>query len=221
MKFTNKTTILGRLVDYAMLGIAFFMLLIAIAMMTTVGVNKPISFLIMLLAVGLCLPPTQKEINEKTKKNYNPFICLVAAIALFVVGVLVSAPTKEQAKEIEAAQAAQAQAEAQEKAAKEREKADKIAAKEKEKAEKEAAKEREHNTSDVVLITNCQLAIKPNLKNPKSMDVDMGQSRAFPITGGYGVNLYYYAQNGFGAMILNTAQCEFNSDGALLKVNAK
>ena len=154
-------------------------------------------------------------------KKILKWIAVVFAV-LFLIGIIAAifeTDEQEAARELDAKnkEAVAEQVKAEKQAARDREKAEREA----EKAEKKAAKERERNTSDVVLITNCQLAIMPNLKNPKSMDVNMRQSKAFPITDGYGVNLYYYAQNSFGAMILNTAQCEFNSDGALLKVTAK
>ena len=237
---TKKTSKLWRF----LIGLASWVLgaLIIFAMMLMLmagTINKLLVFFILLFSLGLCAPFLQRKTNNLIKINISPAIYLVAAAALLVTGLIIASPTEEQAKQIEMQQAAEKKEKADKAAAKEKEKADKIAAKEREeaekqaardrekaereaeRAEKEAAKERERNTSDVVLITNCQLAIMPNLKNPKSMDVDMRQSKAFPITDGYGVNLYYYAQNSFGAMIINTAQCEFNSDGALLKVTAK
>lgn len=214
-------------------------MLVMVIMLMPGTVNKLLVFFILLLSLGLCTPFLQRKINNLIKINISPAIYLIAASILIVTGLIVGSPTEEQAKQIEVQKAAEEKEKADKAAAKEKEKADKIAAKEREeaekqaardrekaereaeRAEKEAAKERERNTSDVMLITKCQLAIKPNLKNPKSMDVDMRQSRSFQTANGFGVNLYYYAQNSFGAMIINTAQCEFNSDGILLKVTAK
>lgn len=154
-------------------------------------------------------------------KKILKWIAVVFAV-LFLIGIIAAifeTDEQEAARELDTKnkEAVAEQVKVEKQAARELEKAEREA----EKAEKKAAKDRERNTSDVMLVTKCQLAIRPNLKNPKSMDVDMRQSRSFQTANGYGVNLYYYAQNSFGAMILNTAQCEFNSDGALLKVTAK
>ena len=73
-------------------------------------------------------------------------------------------------------------------------------------------------TSKVMLITKCELAIKPQLKNPSSMDVDFGMSEYGNVKGNPSVILYYYAENGFGATPLNKAGCIFDKNGNLTDI---
>ena len=72
--------------------------------------------------------------------------------------------------------------------------------------------------SDVELITTCQMAIKPQLKNPKSMDLDLRQTAVTKDDEGKAlVKMYYYAENGFGATPLSVVNCSLDKDGNLLE----
>lgn len=97
-------------------------------------------------------------------------------------------------------------------------KAEKQAAKDKLAADEQAAKDKKNATSKVMLVTTCQLAIKPQLKNPKSMKLDWHQTAMAEMsTGQLGVRMYYYAENSFGATPLSIVNCLFDTDGNLLE----
>lgn len=85
-------------------------------------------------------------------------------------------------------------------------------------AKERAEKERQENTSKAMLLMRCEEAIKPSLKNPNSIDVDFGGSQYGQIDGKPAVIMHYYAENGFGATILNKVSCQFDDNGRLLKV---
>ena len=92
------------------------------------------------------------------------------------------------------------------------------AAKEAAQAKAKIAKDKEYATSKAVLVTNCQLAIKPQLKNPKSMDIDYRQTALGETSDGQlGVKMYYYAENSFGATPLSIVVCLFDTDGNLVE----
>ena len=74
------------------------------------------------------------------------------------------------------------------------------------------------NTDKAMLVTYCELAIKPQLKNPKSMKLDWHQTAMAEMsTGQLGVRMYYYAENSFGATPLSIVNCLFDTDGNLLE----
>ena len=62
--------------------------------------------------------------------------------------------------------------------------------------------------------------IKPTLKSPKSMQVDVSSSEYGHNDGKPAVIMHYYAENSFGASILSKAFCTFDENGRLLKVEA-
>lgn len=116
--------------------------------------------------------------------------------------------------------------EAKEKAEKEAQEAKEKAEKEAKKAEKEAQKakeqaerEREERLSKTGMLTSCRTQLQPNLHNPKSFETDYGATRQVNIDGKLGLELYYYATNGFGATIRSRAICEFDEDGYLVKIS--
>lgn len=108
--------------------------------------------------------------------------------------------------------------ETQEKAEKERLKATQKAEKDAKKAAKKAEKAKEERLSKSGMIIACSAVIEPNLHNPKSMDIDYGATKQVEINGKPGLELYYYATNGFGATIRSRALCEFDENGFLMKV---
>ena len=98
----------------------------------------------------------------------------------------------------------------------EREKAERTANKAKEQAERE----RQDKTSEAMLLMRCEEVIKPTLKSPKSMQVDVSSSEYGHNDGKPAVIMHYYAENSFGASILSKAFCTFDENGRLLKVEA-
>lgn len=227
MTTTKISKLLRLLIGLASLALGVLIILVMLGLLLSNSINKLLVFFILLLALELCAPFLQRKINNLIKINISPVIYLIVAFILLITGFVIGSPTEEQAKQIEMQQAAEEKEKADKAAAKEREKAEKQAARDRENAKREAerkerelAEQREYNTSTVVLITNCQLAIQPNLKNPRSMDVDMQRSKVGTLNGGLGVDLYYYAENSFGGTIMNMAQCEFNNEGVLLRVRS-
>ena len=77
------------------------------------------------------------------------------------------------------------------------------------------------HSSDVdkaALVTTCELAIKPQLKTPKSLDIDMGQSKVYDYEGMLVLDMFYYAENSYGASAINEVFCEFSYRGTLLNI---
>ncbi len=70
----------------------------------------------------------------------------------------------------------------------------------------------------VLLVTTCELAIKPQLKNPKSFDVDMNQTKVYDQDGMLVLDMFYYAENSYGASAINEVFCEFSYRGTLLNI---
>lgn len=141
---------------------------------------------------------------------------VIVGVIIFLLSTLFETEDQAAAREVKEKQeelvAAQVEAD------KLQAKAEKQAAKQKAEAESKAARDRENATSKAVLVTTCQLAIKPQLKNPKSMDIDYRQTALGETSDGQlGVKMYYYAENSFGATPLNVAVCLFDADGNLVE----
>lgn len=135
---------------------------------------------------------------------------------IFLISTLFE--TEEQAAAREAKEKQEELASAQVEIEKLQTKAEKQAAKQKVEAESKAARDRESATSKATLVTACQLAIKPQLKNPKSMELDYRQTALGETSDGQlGVKMYYYAENSFGATPLNVAVCLFDAGGNLVE----
>ena len=139
--------------------------------------------------------------------------------SLMVIGILAAIfETDEQAAIRELDTKNKEIAAEQVKAEKLQTKADKESEKAKAEAEVKVANDKKNATSKVVLVTTCQLAIKPQLKNPKSMKLDWHQTAMGEMsTGQLGVRMYYYAENSFGATPLSIVNCLFDTDGNLLE----
>lgn len=69
-----------------------------------------------------------------------------------------------------------------------------------------------------LLVTACELEIKPQLKNPKSFDVDMHQTQVYSHEGNIVLDMFYYAENSYGATSINEVFCDFTQQGTLMKV---
>lgn len=74
------------------------------------------------------------------------------------------------------------------------------------------------NHDKAMLVTACELAVKPQLKNPKSFDVDMHQTRVYDHDGSIVLDMFYYAENSYGANSINEVFCEFTQSGSLTSV---
>lgn len=141
---------------------------------------------------------------------------VIVGVIIFLLSTLFETEDQAAAREVKEKQeelvAAQVEAD------KLQAKYEKQAAEQKAEAESKAARDRENATSKAVLVTTCQLAIKPQLKNPKSMDIDYRQTTLGETSDGQlGVKMHYYAENSFGATPLNVAVCLFDADGNLVE----
>ena len=74
------------------------------------------------------------------------------------------------------------------------------------------------DTDKGTLAAYCEMAIKPQLKNPKSFDIDMHQTQLYDNDGTLVLDMFYYAENSYGATSINEAFCEFTTSGTLIKV---
>lgn len=74
------------------------------------------------------------------------------------------------------------------------------------------------DTDSAMLAMRCENAIKPQLKNPKSFDIDMHQTQLYDNDGTLVLDMFYYAENSYGATSINEAFCEFTTSGTLIKV---
>lgn len=95
-----------------------------------------------------------------------------------------------------------------------------VAARKAERASQEEAKSLAADTSKAMLVTKCELVIKPQLKNPKSMNVDFSTTRDYSTSTGFNLEMSYYAENSFGANMINKALCEFDENGTLINVTS-
>lgn len=170
---------------------------------------------ILLLLSGLLAFGFTKDFLKNKKPAIDRKIWIALSVILGVIGLTIGHNAREkQNAEYLLAHPEVEQQRQKEQAEKQAQEAQEKANKEKEKANQEKA----DATSKVMLVTKCQLAIQPNLKNPKSMDVDVSGSEYGNYKGKPAVILHYYAQNGFGATILNKASCTFDDNGNLLAV---
>ncbi|MDO4896325.1 MAG: hypothetical protein Q3971_03085 [Moraxella sp.] len=165
-----------------------------------------------LLALWFVKDFIQKK-KPNLKRGFLHGINVVVAVVGFVVGSTAMdrqwqkelAENPELRERVAKQQAERLAREAQEKA---------------EQAERERERERESNTSKSMLLMRCEEVIKPTLKNPRSMNVDVVNSEYGRINGKLAVIMHYYAENGFGATMLSRATCTFNDDGVLQKVQS-
>lgn len=70
----------------------------------------------------------------------------------------------------------------------------------------------------IALMAACEIAVKPQLKNPKSFDIDVSQTQLYADPDKLVLAMFYYAENSFGATGTNTAFCEFSPSGMLINV---
>ena len=73
--------------------------------------------------------------------------------------------------------------------------------------------------TEVEALTNCQLQIQPQLKVPKSMDIEMSGAQYIkpPEKENHEVWFQFYADNSFGGQVHHTAMCGFDDDGNIIK----
>lgn len=74
------------------------------------------------------------------------------------------------------------------------------------------------NTDKAMLVTYCELAIKPQLKNPNSFNVDMHTTTVYDNEGNLLLDMFYYAENSYGATGINEVFCEFTKSGTLISI---
>ncbi|WP_227430389.1 hypothetical protein [Psychrobacter sp. I-STPA6b] len=76
------------------------------------------------------------------------------------------------------------------------------------------------NLTEVEALTNCQLKIQKELKNPRSMDIEHSgiQYLTPPEKPNHEIWFQFYAQNSFGADVFHTAMCGYDTDGNIIEV---
>lgn len=108
----------------------------------------------------------------------------------------------------------------QDKADKLQAKADKQAAKEKAEAGEKVVKTRSGipnlgGKSEPELVTDCQIAIKNKLNNPRSMDIIYSNLK-YKKEPNHELWFQFYAKNQFNAESKHTGMCEFDDNGNLI-----
>lgn len=149
------------------------------------------SVLLGLIAIALLLPPAQEEIIEHFKISKHVLHAISGVLVLFFMVASTPEPSPEVAAKREAERANQKEAELV-----------------------------STDTDKAMLAMRCELAIKPQLKNPKSMNVDFSTTRRYSTNKGFNLEMSYYAENSFGATMINKALCEFDKRGTLTNVTS-
>ena len=149
------------------------------------------SVLLALIVITLLLPPAQEEIVKHLKISKHILYAISGVLVLFFI----VASTPEPSLEV-------------------------VAKREAERANQKEIESISRNTDKAMLVTQCELVIKPQLKNPKSMNVDFSATRRYSTTKGFNLEMSYYAENSFGATMTNKALCEFDERGTLTNVTS-
>lgn len=175
-------------------GLSWFPVLIVglfiIFIMVVLSVTS-VSLLLAVTAIALLLPPTQEEIAEHFNINKIVLYVISGILVLFFMVASTPEPSPET-----------------------------VAARKAERASQEEAKSLAADTSKAMLVTKCELVIKPQLKNPNSMNVDFSNTRDYSTSTGFNLEMSYYAENSFGANMINKALCEFDENGTLINVTS-
>lgn len=173
---------------------AFAWLPAALAVLVLITMSASVSdtsFLLAIVAVGLLIPVAKIEIADHL--HINKHIISTISVVLIIASIITSLP--EPSPEV-------------------------VATRQAERASEKKAKSVANDTSKAMLAMRCELAIKPQLKNPKSMDVDFSATRRYSTNKGFNLEMSYYAENSFGATMINKALCEFNESGTLINVTS-
>ena len=149
------------------------------------------SILLAATAIAPLLPPVQEEITEYFSINKLVLYVISGIFVLLFMVASIPEPSPET-----------------------------VAARKAERASQEKAKSLSADTSKAMLAMRCELAIKPQLKNPKSMNVDFSNTRHYSTSTGFNLEMSYYAENSFGANMINKALCEFDKSGNLINITS-
>lgn len=150
-----------------------------------------VSVLMAVTAVTLLLPPAKKEMSEHFSINKHILLGISSILVLFFMIAFVPEPSPET-----------------------------VAERKTERASQEKSKSLAADTSKAMLVTKCELVIKPQLKNPKSMNVDFSTTKHYSTSTGFNLEMSYYAENSFGANMINKALCEFDKSGNLINITS-
>lgn len=173
---------------------AFAWLPAALAVLVLITMSASVSdmsFLLAIVAVALLIPAAKIEIADHL--GINKHIISAISVVLIVASLIASAP--EPSPET-------------------------VAERKAERASQKEAKSLSADTSKAMLVTKCELVIKPQLKNPKSMNVDFSTTKHYSTNTGFNLEMSYYAENSFGANMINKALCEFDENGTLINVTS-
>lgn len=150
-----------------------------------------LSVLLAVTAIALLLPPAQEEIAEHFSINKLVLYVISGILVLFFMVASTPELSPEEKSEREAERASQKEAESV-----------------------------STDTSTAMLAMRCELVIKPQLKNPKSMSVDFNNTKRYRTNEGFSLEMSYYAENSFGANMINKALCEFDDRGTLINITS-
>lgn len=152
------------------------------------------SVLLAMVAIALLAPQVKNNIADHfiISKHFVSIVAVVFIVASFIVAInALPDPSPET-----------------------------VAARKAERASQKEATSVSEDTSKAMLAMRCELAIKPQLKNPKSMDVDFSATRRYSTSTGFNLEMSYYAENSFGATMINKALCEFDKSGNLINITS-
>lgn len=152
------------------------------------------SVLLAMVAIALLAPPLKNNIADHfiINKHYVSIVAVAFIVASLIVAIdALPEPRPET-----------------------------VAARKAERASQEEAKSLAADTSKAMLVTKCELVIKPQLKNPNSMNVDFSNTRDYSTSTGFNLEMSYYAENSFGANMINKALCEFDENGTLINITS-
>lgn len=149
------------------------------------------SLLLAIVAVGLLIPVAKIEIADHLHINKH----IISAISVILIMASVVASVPEPSPEA-------------------------VAERQAERASQEKSKSLAADTSKAMLVTKCELVLKPQLKNPKSMNVDFSTTKHYSTSTGFNLEMSYYAENSFGANMINKALCEFDTSGNLINITS-
>lgn len=161
---------------------------------SAVALDSPIAALIMLIASSVFIPPFKEDLIEYGAKGKYLTIGAVIIIFSCLIFNIVDDP-KAQTEVVEKKERVEIQ-----------------------EAVKQVEREDDRQTDKAMLVTKCELAVKTQLRNPQSFNVDMHQTQVYDHEGKIVLDMFYYADNAYGATSINEVFCDFTYRGTLIDV---
>lgn len=159
-----------------------------------VGVDSPIAALIMLVSSAVFVPPFREDLIEYGANGKYLTIGAVIVVFSCLIFSFIDDP-KVQAQVAEQKEKVKIQ-----------------------ETVEQVEREDERQTDKAMLVTKCELAVKTQLRNPQSFNVDMHQTHVYDHEGKLVLDMFYYADNAYGATSINEVFCDFTYRGTLIDV---